>query len=128
MSSSISRSVSVSFKAKPAIWIAAVIFGKGGVAMAVRVLPMPPMQWTVRLPLMTRAMSRTVMTPSSSTSPRWRLEDCATRDDAKPQAKITKSALDRALIELQVTLNIVRSNAPELKNDTWLPFSEAARE
>jgi len=41
-----------------------------------------------------------------------------------PTATLTKSVLDRALIELQVTLNIVRSNAPEMKNDTWLRFTD----
>lgn len=37
---------------------------------------------------------------------------------------LTKSMIDRALVELQVTLNIVRSNAPGLKNDTWLRFTD----
>ena len=37
---------------------------------------------------------------------------------------LTKSMIDRALVELQVTLNIVRSNAPRLKNDTWLRFTD----
>ena len=41
-----------------------------------------------------------------------------------PSATITKSALDRALVELQVTLNIVRSNAPEVRCDTWLRFTD----
>lgn len=41
-----------------------------------------------------------------------------------PSATLTKSALDRALVELQVTLNIVRSNAPEVTNDTWLRFTD----
>ena len=41
-----------------------------------------------------------------------------------PTTTLTKSALDRALVELQVTLNIVRSNAPEVKNDTWLRFTD----
>lgn len=36
----------------------------------------------------------------------------------------TRAAFEKALKELQVTLNIVRSNAPEAINDTWLPFSE----
>jgi hypothetical protein len=32
--------------------------------------------------------------------------------------------VDSSLVELQVTLNITRSNAPNLKLDTWLPFAE----
>jgi hypothetical protein len=31
---------------------------------------------------------------------------------------------DRALRELQATLNIVRRNSPRDENDTWVPFSE----
>lgn len=41
-----------------------------------------------------------------------------------PSPTLTKSTLDRALVELQVTLNIVRSNAPEVEVDTWLKFTE----
>ena len=41
-----------------------------------------------------------------------------------PTLTLTKSALDRALVELQVTLNIVRSNAPEIRTDTWLRFTD----
>lgn len=37
----------------------------------------------------------------------------------------TKSRFDTALKQLQVTLNIVRSNEPGLSQDTWVPFSEA---
>ncbi len=36
----------------------------------------------------------------------------------------TKSQFDRALKALQVSLNIVRSNDPKLKNDFWLPMRE----
>lgn len=36
----------------------------------------------------------------------------------------TKSQFDRALKVLQVSLNIVRSNDPKLKNDFWLPMRE----
>jgi len=46
------------------------------------------------------------------------------RQAISPTGKISKSRIDTALVELQVTLNIVRSNAPELKKDTWLPFLE----
>jgi hypothetical protein len=36
----------------------------------------------------------------------------------------TKSQFDSALKELQITLNIVRSNEPEADRDRWLPFQE----
>jgi hypothetical protein len=36
----------------------------------------------------------------------------------------TKSQFDTALKKLQVSLNIVRSNDPKLKNDFWLPMRE----
>lgn len=36
----------------------------------------------------------------------------------------TKSRFDTALKKLQVSLNIVRSNDPSLKNDFWLTMSE----
>ena len=36
----------------------------------------------------------------------------------------TKSQFDTALKRLQVSLNIVRSNDPKLKNDFWLPMRE----
>jgi hypothetical protein len=41
-----------------------------------------------------------------------------------PTGHISKSRIDGALVELQVTLNIVRSNAPDVKTDTWLTFGE----
>lgn len=40
------------------------------------------------------------------------------------QFACTKSQFDSALKELQITLNIVRSNEPEVERDTWLPFQE----
>ncbi len=36
----------------------------------------------------------------------------------------TKSQFDTALKKLQVSLNVVRSNDPKLKNDFWLPMGE----
>ena len=36
----------------------------------------------------------------------------------------TKSQFDTALKHLQISLNIVRSNDPKLKNDYWLPMRE----
>ena len=35
-----------------------------------------------------------------------------------------RAAFAKALIELQVTLNITRSNDPEIETDTWLSFKE----
>ena len=38
--------------------------------------------------------------------------------------KTKKAAFAKALVELQVTLNIVRCNAPEITSDTWVRFGE----
>ena len=38
--------------------------------------------------------------------------------------KTLKNAFAKALVELQVTLNIVRSNAPEITADNWVRFEE----
>ncbi len=38
--------------------------------------------------------------------------------------KSLRPAFTKALIELQVTLNIVRCNAPEITSDTWLRFAD----
>jgi hypothetical protein len=38
--------------------------------------------------------------------------------------KSRRAAFTKALIELQVTLNIVRSNAPEATSDIWVRFSD----
>lgn len=46
------------------------------------------------------------------------------RKALSPSGAISKSKIDTALVELQVTLNITRSNAANLKKDTWLPFDE----
>jgi hypothetical protein len=35
-----------------------------------------------------------------------------------------KGQFDRALVELQVTFNIARSNRPGIEGDTWVPFLE----
>jgi hypothetical protein len=43
---------------------------------------------------------------------------------AMEETGCTKARFDTALKKLQCTLNIVRSNDPELKNDLWLPFGE----
>ena len=46
------------------------------------------------------------------------------RKRAIAELACTKSRFDTALKKLQISLNIVRSNDPQLKNDFWLPFSE----
>ncbi|MEO6873351.1 MAG: hypothetical protein ABI222_00875, partial [Opitutaceae bacterium] len=48
----------------------------------------------------------------------------ALRNDLAQKDKALRAAFAKALVELQVTLNIVRSNAPEIESDTWLRFSE----
>ena len=46
------------------------------------------------------------------------------RKEAMALYGCAKSQFDTALKQLQVTLNIVRSNEPGLKSDTWVPFSD----
>ena len=46
------------------------------------------------------------------------------RKRAITELDCTKSQFDTALKKLQVSLNIVRSNDPKLKNDFWLPMRE----
>ncbi|PHS10610.1 MAG: hypothetical protein COA78_11155 [Blastopirellula sp.] len=56
-----------------------------------------------------------------------RLEPACTgplRKRAIAKLSCTKSRFDTALKKLQVSLNIVRSNNPKLKNDFWLPMRE----
>jgi hypothetical protein len=48
----------------------------------------------------------------------------ALRNAVAQKDKLLRAAFAKALIELQVTLNIVRSNAPEIETDTWLRFGE----
>ena len=48
----------------------------------------------------------------------------ALRNAVAGRDKALRAAFSKAMIELQVTLNIVRSNAPEIESDTWLRFSE----
>jgi len=47
------------------------------------------------------------------------------RKRAIAQLGCTKSRFDTALKKLQVSLNIVRANDPQLKNDFWLTMREA---
>lgn len=46
------------------------------------------------------------------------------RKQAIARQGCTKSQFDTALKNLQISLNIVRSNDPSLKNDFWLPMRE----
>ena len=48
----------------------------------------------------------------------------ALRNAVAGKDKTLRAAFAKAMIELQVTLNIVRSNAPEIESDTWLRFAE----
>ncbi len=43
---------------------------------------------------------------------------------AQRTLRARKAAFTKALIELQVTLNIVRSNDPAITTDTWLRFAD----
>lgn len=40
------------------------------------------------------------------------------------EVNATKSRFDTALKNLQISLNVVRSNDPEIESDTWLRFKE----
>jgi len=46
------------------------------------------------------------------------------RNHAMDELGCTKSRFETALKKLQISLNIVRSNNPEVENDLWLPFDE----
>jgi len=46
------------------------------------------------------------------------------RREAIAGAGCTRQAFEKALRELQTTLNIVRANDPGLERDLWVPFSE----
>jgi len=46
------------------------------------------------------------------------------RREAMERFGCTKSRFETALKELQISLNVVRLNEPDLKNDTWVPFDE----
>ncbi|MDB6168109.1 MAG: hypothetical protein JWM88_973 [Verrucomicrobia bacterium] len=48
----------------------------------------------------------------------------ALRDQLAGSDKTLRTHFSKAMIELQTTLNIVRSNAPEIETDTWLRFAE----
>ena len=46
------------------------------------------------------------------------------RQELEMTGRPDKNRFDRALQELQVTLNVARRNSLEDENDTWVPFSE----
>lgn len=46
------------------------------------------------------------------------------RNSVTQKDRALRAAFSKAMSELQVTLNIVRSNAPEIESDTWLRFGE----
>lgn len=48
----------------------------------------------------------------------------ALRKQAIEKLGCTKSRFDTALKKLQISLNVVRSNDPKMKNDFWLPMRE----
>jgi hypothetical protein len=48
----------------------------------------------------------------------------ALREELDMTRRPERNRFDRALQELQVTLNIARRNSLEDENDTWIPFSE----
>lgn len=51
-------------------------------------------------------------------------ETTALRDEVMEAYGCSKSQFDTALKNLQISLNIVRSNDPGIERDTWLPFQE----
>ncbi|MDQ8201874.1 hypothetical protein [Pelagicoccus sp. SDUM812003] len=56
-----------------------------------------------------------------------RLNPCETaelRCEAMESCHCSKSQFDTALKKLQITLNIARTNEPDVENDLWLPFLE----
>ena len=52
------------------------------------------------------------------------LDTTALRKESIARFNCTKSRFDSALKELQITLNIVRSNDPDVERDTWVRFQE----
>jgi hypothetical protein len=48
----------------------------------------------------------------------------ALRNAVAQKDRALRAAFSKAMIELQATLNIVRSNATEIETDTWLRFGE----
>lgn len=51
-------------------------------------------------------------------------ETTGLRQEIREAHGCSKSQFDTALKNLQISLNIVRSNDPTIERDTWLPFQE----
>ncbi|MGB0372572.1 MAG: AlkZ-related protein [Opitutales bacterium] len=51
-------------------------------------------------------------------------ETTGLRNEIREATGCSKSQFDTALKNLQITMNIVRSNDPEIDSDTWVPFKE----
>lgn len=51
-------------------------------------------------------------------------ETAPLRNMVMDECNCSKSQFDTALKKLQITMNVVRSNDPEIERDTWLIFSE----
>lgn len=52
------------------------------------------------------------------------LDTTTLRKTAMQELICTKSQFDTALKNLQITMNIVRLNDPQIERDTWVPFRE----
>lgn len=46
------------------------------------------------------------------------------RNEMIQEVGCSKSQFETALKNLQISLNVVRSNGPDIERDTWLPFQE----
>ena len=51
-------------------------------------------------------------------------ETASLRNEMIEEYGCSKSQFDTALKNLQISLNIVRSNDPDIERDTWLTFQE----
>ncbi|VAW39433.1 hypothetical protein MNBD_CHLOROFLEXI01-2017 [hydrothermal vent metagenome] len=51
-------------------------------------------------------------------------ETATLRKEVIEEYRCTKSQFDTALKNLQISLNVVRSNDPEIERDSWLAFQE----
>ncbi len=51
-------------------------------------------------------------------------ETATLRNEAIEEFDCSKSQFDTALKNLQISMNVVRSNDPEIERDTWLTFQE----
>lgn len=51
-------------------------------------------------------------------------ETAVLREEVLDEFDCSKSQFDTALKNLQITMNVVRSNDPDIERDTWLAFQE----